>query len=124
MSPDTQYQKREPSTSNRRRVRDTSNNNNDKTIYYKDVALIRYKDESVQVVNDTGFMNTFLKRANDEYWKQVSCIQTNVKSKIGCGTPIIIKFYAPIDYEEPDNEITYDYKALGGDKELIMTDEH
>lgn len=47
---------------------------NDKGIFYKDVALIRYTDGSVQVVNDTGFMNTFLKRANDEYWKTVSSI--------------------------------------------------
>lgn len=46
----------------------------DKGIYYKDVALIRYKDDSVQVVNETGFMNTFLKRANDDFWNQISCI--------------------------------------------------
>mmetsp|Transcript_36979 Transcript_36979/g.35688 ORF Transcript_36979/g.35688 Transcript_36979/m.35688 type:complete len:112 (+) Transcript_36979:581-916(+) len=72
---------------------------NDRSIYYKDVALIRYKEGEVQVVNDTGFMNTFHRRANDDYWKSVRCIQTNIKSKIGCGKPIIIKFYAPIDVQ-------------------------
>jgi hypothetical protein len=71
------------------------------------------------VVNDTGFMNTFLKRANDDFWKQISCIQTNIKAKIGCGAPIIIKFYAPLDSEDPETEIVYDYKSLGEDKALI-----
>ena len=77
------------------------------------MALIRYTDESVQVVNDTGFMNTFLKRANDDYWKTVSYIQTNIKSKLGCGSPIIIPFYAPLDLEDIDAEIFYDFKSLG-----------
>lgn len=88
------------------------------------MALIRYQDESVQVVNDTGFMNTFLKRANDVYWESVSCIQTNIKSKLGCGVPIIIKFYAPIDVDDPDAEIIYDFRSLGEDHLLIRTDSH
>lgn len=76
----------------------------------------------MQVVSDTGFMNTFLKRANDDYWKSISCIQTNIKSKLGCGTPIIIKFYAPINIDEPSEEIIYDFKSLGSDEDLIKTD--
>ena len=97
----------------------------DKSIYYKDVALIRYKtDGLVQVVNETGFMNTFLKRANDEYWHSVSYIQTNIKSKLGCGTPIIIKFYAPLDPEDVEAEIPYDFRSLGPDEELIRSDEY
>lgn len=69
-------------------------------------------------------MNTILKRANDDYWKSVSLIQTNIKSKLGCGTPIIIKYYAPINQEQPENEINYDFRELGTDKELAFTDEH
>ena len=69
-------------------------------------------------------MSTFHKRANDDYWKTVSCIQTNIKSKLGCGQPIIIKYYAPLDYEEPESEIVYDYKSLGVDEELILKDQH
>jgi len=69
----------------------------------------------VQVVNDTGFMNIFHLRAHNEYWKTVRCIQTNIKSKLGCGKPIIIKFYAPIDPQNPHQEIQYDFKALGED---------
>ena len=41
----------------------------EKSIYYRDVALIRYKsDNLIQVVNEIGFMTTFQKRANDDYW--------------------------------------------------------
>lgn len=67
-------------------------------------------------------MSTFQRRANEGYWKTVSSIQTNIKSKLGCGTPIIIKFYAPLDNEDPEAEITYDYKGLGEDEELIRRD--
>jgi hypothetical protein len=49
-------------------------NGGDRSIFYRDVALVRYKDESVQVVGDAGFMNTFLKRANDDFWKTIGCI--------------------------------------------------
>lgn len=56
-------------------------------MFFKDTALIRY-DESqcyegqniVQVVNDTGLMGIFGKRTNDETWKKLDCIQTNVCS--------------------------------------------
>ena len=35
---------------------------------YRDVALMRFKDETWQVMNDALFMSTFLKRQNDKYW--------------------------------------------------------
>ena len=69
-------------------------------------------------------MNTFLKRANDDFWMTISCIQTNVKSKIGCGKPFIIKYYAPLNPEDPDEEVKYDYRALGEDVFLIHNDEY
>lgn len=94
----------------------------DRSIYYKDVVLIRYDDETVQVVNDNGFYNSFQRRANDDFWKKINCVQTNIKSKLGCGTPIIIKFFAPIDQEDPEAEINYDFRALGEDIDLIKTD--
>jgi hypothetical protein len=43
---------------------------------------------------------------------------------LGCGQPIIIKFYAPLDYEDPETEIAYDYKSLGQDEELLKKDLH
>jgi len=46
-------------------------------------------------------------------------IQTNVKSRIGCGTPIVVKFYAPLDHLNPDAEIVYDFKSFGSEIDLI-----
>ena len=50
---------------------------------------------SVHVVGEAGLMQVFKHRANDDFWKTVSNMQTNVKSKIGCGYPINVVFYAP-----------------------------
>jgi hypothetical protein len=108
----------------------------EKNPWYKDVALIRekiledevgyfdgHKSDILRIVNDNGFMNTFQKRAAHEYWHQVIYIQTNVKSKLGCGTPVVVKFYAPLDLENLDAEIVYDYKALGSEQDLIRAGE-
>jgi hypothetical protein len=83
----------------------------ERSVYYKDVALIREtvteeekeyfdgnKDNILRIVTDHGFMNIFQKRAAHDYWKSVIYIQTNVKSRIGCGSPIVVKFYAPLDH--------------------------
>lgn len=68
-------------------------------------------------------MSVFTKRANDDFWKTISCIQTNVKAQIGCGTPIIVRFYAPLDREDPGKQIEYDFRSLGEDEDLIKNDE-
>jgi hypothetical protein len=90
----------------------------ERSIYYKDVALIREaltdvqqtyfygnKENILRIVTDHGFMNIFQKRAAHEYWMTVIYIQTNVRSRIGCGTPIVVEFYAPMDLESPEAEI-------------------
>jgi hypothetical protein len=48
-------------------------------------------------------------------------IQTNIKSRIGCGTPIVVKFYAPLDLENLNAEIVYDFKSLGTDAEIVRS---
>jgi hypothetical protein len=79
------------------------------------------KEDILRIVNDHGFMTTFQNRAAHEYWFSVLYIQTNVKSKLGCGTPIVVKFYAPLDLSNVDAEIVYDYRALGTDAELARS---
>jgi len=59
-------------------------------------------------------------RAAHPDWLRVIYIQTNVKSKLGCGTPIVIKFYAPIDLSNLEDEIVYNYDQFGSDLDLIM----
>ena len=68
-------------------------------------------------------MYIFQKKANDGQWKTINSIQTNVKSKIGCGIPITVKFYAKIDRVNPDEAIIYDFRSFGEDVFLIRNDE-
>lgn len=42
---------------------------------------------------------------------------------IGCGYPIIVNFYAPINKQSPDDTIHYDFKNFGEDIMLIQNDE-
>ena len=49
-------------------------------------------------------------------------MQTNVKSKIGVGQPILVQFFAKIDPVDPEAPIEYDYNGLGNDKDLIRND--
>ena len=63
-------------------------------------------------------------QSKPNYWRNVSHIQTCVKSKKGIGKPIKVIFYAPIDLQEPDAEIKYDFRAIGDDVELLMKDEY
>lgn len=68
-------------------------------------------------------MAAFKWRPAHKIWKSVIYIQTNVKSKLGCGTPIVIKFYAPLDVSNLEDEIVYDYEKFGNDLDLIMNGE-
>ena len=68
------------------------------------------------MVNESSFINIFLTRPNDMFWKTVLCILTNVKAKIGCGKPIIVKFYAPLNGEDPSAEIDFEYRGIPDQK--------
>lgn len=73
----------------------------------------------MQVVSDSGLMTVFQRRANDDYWKTLNYIQTNVKAQIGCGTPIIVRFFAPIDENKTEATIDYNYQEFGEDEDLL-----
>ena len=99
-----------------------------KDYHYNDVAIIRYNqetsddcinDQAVHVVGVRGLWNLFDNRAQSEEWLKVKSIQTNIKTKMGCGHPIIVNFYATADEQDA---IIYDYKALGEDEFLIKSD--
>jgi len=51
--------------------------------------------------------------------KLYQSVQTCLKSKRGIGEPTIVKFYAPMDYKNPEKRIEYNYKSLGDDVDLI-----
>jgi hypothetical protein len=77
----------------------------------------------VKVVSELEFMSEFRRRTSDDFWKHVNSIQTCVRSKIGCGEPIIINFLAPICANDPAKEIEYDYRAIGKDSDLLRVDD-
>jgi len=78
----------------------------------------------VRVVQDTEFINEFRRRANDDFWRTLDCVQTTVKSKTGIGHPIFIQFYAPINEKEPTKDIDFSsYKTMLDDQELMKQEE-
>lgn len=79
---------------------------------------------SVKVVRDTEFINEFRRRANDDFWKTIDCIQTTVKAKTGIGHPIFYPFFAPLNDEDPSKEIDYShFKNMADENELIKEEE-
>ena len=44
-----------------------------------------------------------------------------MKSKLGSGTPLVVKFFAPLDLENLDAEIVYDYRGLGSDGDIVRS---
>lgn len=93
-------------------------------IYYKDTAVFRFNEsDAVKVLWENEFFNEFKRRANDEYWKLIDCIQTAVKAKTGLGTPIFVTFHAPIDEQAPAKEIIYHFKAMPEDSDLLSQGE-
>ena len=73
----------------------------------------------MRVIKESEFIKETDIRKND-YWKTIELIQTSIKSATGCGKPISIHFFAPMDEKNPMAEIKYNYKDLPSDCELIV----
>lgn len=87
--------------------------------YGKHVAEDLCDDVKVQVYSHGAFSQLFTARPGGEPWKSISSIQTCVKAQIGCGTPIVVQFFAPINSKNPEEPIEYDYASIGDDEDLI-----
>ena len=46
----------------------------DQAKHYKDCTLMRFKDGSVKVTNESEFIAEFQRKAIDPYWKTLECI--------------------------------------------------
>ena len=73
----------------------------------------------VRVIRDAEFIKETDIRKND-YWKTIELIQTSIKSATGCGKPISIHFFAPMDEKNANAEIKYSTNHLPSDYELIV----
>lgn len=92
-------------------VSDVTAGDNRKTPWYAEWAMVRYKEsKEIKILRENEFSKEFQRRPNEEYWQRVEVIQTCIKAKTGCGEPINLKFYAPIDEQDPIAEI--DYKSM------------
>ena len=85
-------------------------------------AVYWFRNGATKVVNDVELANTFKRRAIDPFWKQIYCIQTIVKAKIGLGKPIYVDFAAPINLENPDAPIVYNFNQYGHDERIKTND--
>ena len=64
----------------------------DIALYYRDIAVLKFHNDTTQVLCGKIFTSVFLTRQNDPFWTKVSYVQTNIKSKIGLGKIINYKF--------------------------------
>ena len=105
------------------------------SLNYKTAVIVRMEPENeldeevslknIKVLENQAFALHFSdasKNANN--LKRFQSVQTCIKSKRGLGEPIIVKFRAPMDFNEPEKDVNYDYKSMGDDLELILNDEH
>ena len=72
----------------------------------------------LKLLTKLNLFKIFLQRNNDPFWKTVDYVQTNIKSQVGIGTPIVIKFYADLENKNDDNRLIYDHERFGEDHEI------
>ena len=64
-------------------------------------------------------MDLLVKSKSDKNWANIELIQTCIKADGGCGDPVIIHFFAPLDERNPLAEIVYNYKDKEDDAVLL-----
>jgi len=82
------------------------------------------ESDGVQVFNNSSFFQWFENhRGNHPEWEKVEVCQTCIKSQKGCGVPIFVTFFAPLNEQYPSDEIKYDHKQMGDDWDLLVRNE-
>ena len=74
-----------------------------------------------QILSDNHFLTKFSSKSQTD--KDITSVQTCLKYKSGLGKPYFVKFYANINWREPNDRILYDLKAFEEEHELIEYDE-
>ena len=73
-------------------------------------------------MRETEFINLFqFNRPNEVIWKEIATIQTAIKSKTGCGTPVYVEFTAPLCTARPDAIIDYGLDRYPSDYSLLKS---
>ena len=79
----------------------------------------------IQILSETAFGPfCFESGKSKSDWAKVLYLQTCVKSKKGIGKQINVRFYAPVDFSTPEDEIKYNFRDIGEDTDLLAKDEY
>jgi len=79
------------------------------------------KKTNVELLTDHAFSRAFDDSTKSMHGtKSYNSVQTCLKSKRGIGEPIIVKFYAPMNMNDTNGRVEYNYRTLGDDVELIQ----
>ena len=60
-----------------------------------------------------------------DYWKDIELVQTCIQGAPNrkLGEPLHLHFFAPLNEQNPSEEIVYDYKSMPSDYDLISRGE-
>ena len=53
-------------------------------------------------------------------YMNIEMAQTGIKSIMGCGDPITVNFYAPLNEDKAEAEIDYSHEEMGKDFDLLL----
>ncbi len=77
--------------------------------------------ESAKVVTETEFMKIMMERSGSPFWKRLHLIQVCVNSKRGLADTKIVDYYAPVQEDDPSQEINYSFRHFPPDSVLRKT---
>lgn len=84
------------------------------------------RENAVNIMDGTACSAMFTKdnrMYRPDHWKKefdkVCSVQTNVRAQLGCGTPIFVNFFAPLNLEKYGEPVVYDFRSFGEDLYLI-----
>lgn len=64
-----------------------------------------------------------LRNKTDRYWSAVEVIQTCIKADGGCGDPVVVHFFAPLNENKIHDEVNYNHKDMDKDEDLLQRGE-
>ena len=73
-----------------------------------------------QILSDNVFQAQFASKSHTD--RDITSIQTCLKSSQGLGTPFYVKFFAELNQQDPDGKIKYDFRAFGDSGDLAEHD--
>lgn len=83
------------------------------SLWQKDIFIFRFRENKdhdntpgqVKVLQNRQFQELLVKSKSDKNWANIELIQTCIKADGGCGDPVMIHFFAPLDESSPESEI-------------------